>query len=336
MNKKTRFAAAALAGSVFATLGSGIAAADPQGSPTYRQLAGAGSDTTQDVMNGMANAVTISGTKVIGSYDATGSAQITTKDPAVTPGCTINRPFGSTAGRTALLTSLQANGGAGDGCLDFARSSSSKGSFTSTPSMTWVPFAIEAISYGVTNTSVISRNLTLDDLKNYYKCDPGYVGTGPNWDVTPILPQSGSGTRSYWIGQMGITEAQISGGQYPCLINGVKNGQLIEEHTGTVLDDKSIVPFSIAQYNIQSTQLIPDKRGRAVLGVVNGTVPNIANTGFSVKRDLFNIIPTAKIGTAPWSTVFVGSGSLVCQQTAVLGLYGVATNPNCGDTSSQS
>lgn len=105
MNKKKiafAFAAAALA---VTAAGGSIAFADPAGPPQYRPLSGVGSDTTQDVMNGLAAAITVNGQKVIGSYDATGSANVTTKDPAVNANCTMARPNGSGAGRAALLTS---------------------------------------------------------------------------------------------------------------------------------------------------------------------------------------------------------------------------------------
>ncbi|MFF8170718.1 substrate-binding domain-containing protein [Streptomyces chartreusis] len=330
MNKRmAAVAAVGLAGLVTGTLSATQAAADPAGPPTYRQLSGVGSDTTQDVMNGMAQAITINGTKVIGSYDATGSAQITTKDPAATPGCTIARPNGSGAGRTALQNSLQA----GNGCLDFSRSSSLNLAAAS-PGLTYVPFAVDAVSYSITPTSTVPRKLTLADLKAIYHCDPNYVGAGPNYSLTVYLPQAGSGTRSFWESQMGITDADVVAGVYPC-IKDTKNGSPVQEHDGRVLDDKSIVPFSIAQYNSQASQTIADLRGRAILGTVDGLAPTVLNSNFGVKRDVYNVIPTGKLGTAPWSTVFVGNNSLICQQASVINTYGFATNPNCGDTSKQ-
>ena len=77
------------------------AQADPSGAPQYRPLAGVGSDTTTPVMNALSNDITIGGSKVIGSYDATGSATIATQAAAACQA--IARPNGSGAGRTALL-----------------------------------------------------------------------------------------------------------------------------------------------------------------------------------------------------------------------------------------
>lgn len=325
-SKRTRIVLA-LGVCLTATLAAAPASADPAGAPQYRPLAGVGSDTTEGVMNAMANTITIGGAKVLGSYDANGSAQVTTKDPATTAGCTINRPNGSGAGRTALLTSLQANSGAGNGCLQFARSSSLTLT-ASTPSLTYVPFAVDAVTFAITGDSSIPRNLTLDELKSVYKCEiPG---------ITPILPQAGSGTRSFWLGIMGITDAQVNSGVYPCIVNGTASGQPIQEHDGRVLNGESIVPFSIAQYVAQASGTLTDIRGRAVLGVINGITPLTMNTAVPITRNVYNVIPTSQLGNAPYSTVFVGSGSLICQQAAIIQQYGFAPNPNCGDTSAHS
>ena len=351
--KKTKIglAAALATASAFAcVLGVGTAQADPTGTPTYRALSGVGSDTIQDVMNALSNSITIGGVKQLGSYNATGTSTIQTK----ATGCnSVARPNGSGAGRTALINSLAANSGAGDGCLDFARSSKLDLA-ASSPSVTYVPFAVDAVSYAVTNTSSISRSLSSADLTAIYHCDSTYVGTSSvpasnpanTYDVTPQLPQTGSGTRSYWLGKVGLTEQNITdniNGSLACLVNGTKNGQIIEEHTGTALDDKSIVPFSIGQYNAQATQLIADRRGRGVLGKVDNTIPQLTNASFAFSRDVFNIIPTSKVGTSPWSDVFVGPQSIMCSPAsqAIVAQYGFAALSGsgahvCGDTSQHS
>src|SRR5215470_7282851 len=95
--RKIVVAAIGVAGLLTGTVCGSVASADPSGTPTYRQLAGVGSDTTQGVMNGLSQVVTINGVKVLGSYDAVGSTNVTTKDPATTPGCTMGRPNGSGA-----------------------------------------------------------------------------------------------------------------------------------------------------------------------------------------------------------------------------------------------
>ena len=58
------------------------AVTDPSGPPPFRQLAGAGTTITQDVMNAFPNSVGVGDVRVIGSYDAIPWATMTTKDPA--------------------------------------------------------------------------------------------------------------------------------------------------------------------------------------------------------------------------------------------------------------
>jgi ABC-type phosphate transport system substrate-binding protein len=314
----------ALVGGVTAA---GPAQADPSGPPTFRQLAGVGSDTTQGVMNGLSNVITdSSGNKLIGSYDATGSATIATH--AGTACAQVPRPNGSGAGRTALLNSLNAN----DGCLQFSRSSSLNLA-AATPGLTYIPFATDAVSYAVTANSNIPKTLALSDLQAIYHCDPNFVGAAPPFSITVILPQAGSGTRSFWESTMNILDTDVVSGKYPCIIDH-KNGNPIEEHDGRVLDDNSIAPFSVSQYIAQSENTIPDLRGKAVLGVIDGFTPSVINNNFEVSRSVYNVIPTSQVNNAPYSAVFVGPGSAVCTNAAIINQYGFATNPNCGSTAS--
>ncbi len=330
--KITKSWVAAVAG--VGLLGLGLAgspaSAEPNGTPQYRALAGVGSDTTENVMNGLSDVITVGGEKVIASYNANGGGTITTKDPAVNAACTIARPNGSGAGRTALLTSLQANANAGDGCLDFARSSSARGSFTSTPDMVWVPFAVDAVSFAVRSDGNVPKQLTLAQVTSIFKCGSA--------SIKPILPQTGSGTRSFWLTTIGVTEADITAGTYPCLTGAgtAASRAYQQENDGRALQKDEIMPFSVAQWQSQATAVVTDVRGKAVLGIIDGKTATVIDSEFGVKRDVFNIIPASKLATSPTSDVFVGSTSLICQNGALIKKYGFATNVNCGDTSSVS
>lgn len=306
-----------------ATLGTtiGTASAEPTGTPTFRALAGVGSDTTQDVVNGLSEVVTDgAGTKLIGSYNAFGGGTIQTKS---TSNCTIVRPNGSSQGRAALVKALNPSDPT-FGCLDFARSSSL--TLTATPAgqgLTYVPFGVDAVTYAVAAGSELPRNLTKAELVSIYKCEiPG---------LTPLLPQGGSGTRSFWLAQLGLTETTFGS-----CVKDQKNGVPVQEHDGRVLTATTdIVPFSVAQYLSQAFGVITDVRGQATLGTIDGIAPVVLNTGFGVKRDVYNVIPTSKIGTSPWAETFVGSASKVCAQTTVIQRYGFGTNANCGSTTNQ-
>jgi hypothetical protein len=330
--RKSLIAAAAGAGVLSLALATlPLAQADPIGPPQYRELAGMGSDTTQTLMNALAEIVTVNGTKVIGSYDAIGSTTVATKSTAAC--AAVPRANGSSAGRDALLKSLQAN----DGCLQFARSSSSRGTWTSTPSMTWIPFATDALTFAVRGDGDVPRELTKAQIVAIFKCEVS--------SIQPALVQTGSGTRSSWLSYVGITEAQIAAGTYKCLVpekdGGTFPGNLPQEHDGRELKKNQIMPYSAAVYQAQLYGTAPDRRGRSVIGVVDGIVPTIINTGFGNLRDVNNIIPTAKV-TDTNSTeykVFVGKDSLICKAKPQINLQGfgdLKDASKCGDTSSRS
>ena len=333
--RKSLIAAAAGAGVLSLALATlPLAQADPVGPPTYRALAGVGSDTTQSLMNALAEVVTDGGTKVIGSYDAIGSPTITTKDPAVNPKCKdIVRPNGSTGGRNALQASLVA----GDGCYQFARSSSSRGTYESPIDMVWVPFATDALTFAVRSDGDVSRELTKAQLIAIFKCQVPAV--------QPALVQVDSGTRGSWLKYVGITEDEIAAGSYPCLVpeadGGTFPGKLPQEHDGRELKKNQVMPYSAAVYQAQMYGTAPDRRGRAVPGVIDGVVPTIINTQFSGVRDMFNIIPADKADdpTSLEYKVFVGPDSLLCKAKPAINLQGfgeLVDASKCGDTSSRS
>ncbi|HEX6360857.1 hypothetical protein [Actinophytocola sp.] len=322
--RKRRFVLAVGALLAAAGLTTGTAGADPTGTPQYRGLAGVGSDTTEHVMNGLSEVVTINGTKVIGSYDASGSATITTKDPATTPGCTINRPSGSGNGVNALIASQQA----GNGCVQFARSSSNSSASFPGAGLTYVPFATDAVSYAVRSDSAISKRLTIAQLQTIYNC-----AAGANY--LPLLPQFGSGTRQFFLRELGFTDSADFTTQpaHNCVKQVDATGAPLLENTGTLLTDpKHIAPYSIAQYLSQINVVVPDVHGKTILGQINGVAPAVLNTSSTMDRAVYNVIPTAQEGNAPYSTVFVGPGSLVCTNADTIKRYGFGTNPDCGST----
>lgn len=229
-------ATAALTGAALALGASLPAAANPVGAPTYRALAGVGSDTTQDVMNGISAVVTDSnGTLVVGSYDATGTPTITPK-----PNRTFARPDGSGDGVTALKAAK--NSAAYKGTilqptdLQFARSSSGA-TWDSNGAYAYIPLALDAVSFATAPASTkvpndIPLGASKDELnsdgslkltlKNIYTRNATSTlkdsTTGTTYtvgdqasgaDIVPFKPQPGSGTLSFWTAQMGGTLGSI-------------------------------------------------------------------------------------------------------------------------------
>ncbi|MFI0922899.1 hypothetical protein ACH4TP_03010 [Streptomyces sp. NPDC021012] len=318
MNVKSRARIGAALG--VAALGLGVALApaaqaDPSPVTQYRTLAGVGSDTTQDVVNGLGNVVVNAlGQKVIASWDATGTATIKTK----ATGCVINRPNGSSAGIDALRNAVDTN----SGCLDFARSSRGPAD-TSTTDLTWIPFAKDAVSWVKRSDSALPSDLTAAQLKAIYECTTTSLN---GVALTPILPQSNSGTRAFFLASIGVTAPGA------CVQQGV------QENDGTVLDTAGdIAPYSVAQYTAQEKAVVTDRRGAAVLGSVGTVAPRNAdktlNLAFPFTRDVYNVVPTAKLTNSTIASTFVGSSSKVCAAGTTITTYGFGTlGTACGAT----
>jgi hypothetical protein len=215
------------------------AQADPSSTSDFGTLVGFGSDTTENIMNGIASAIGgVSPNPRIASYDATGSSTVVTRSG----GTAVPRPNGSGAGLGALGVAIGAsasfsNGGSTWnsantlGQFDFARSSSGP---TVVPGgvLTFIPFARDAVDYATAASTYIPA-LTIgsasDSVTNHVGpntlysiyhgivtqivtdstthafialVDNSYVA-GAGEELTPIhayIPQSGSGTRKFWEG----------------------------------------------------------------------------------------------------------------------------------------
>lgn len=334
-----------VAGACVATLSLtfGSALADPTNPTGPRDLAGTGSDTTQGVMNALADVITIAATKVVASYDATGPNPITTKGAIGSAPCTFNRPVGSGAGVDALNNSVNV---AHDGCLQFARSSANDASSRPGQNLTYIPFAKDSITYAVNSTGNVSRTLTKAFLQQLYQCtlSPAVLA-----NFHPYLPQPNSGTRKFFMqNYLGIPNpeppASCVSDKDPTDPTG---NTLLVENTGNLLnsDPKAVVPYSISAYigQVNKAKFVTDVHGQFLLGSISPTAstadavsPVLLNTTSGAGRDVYNVVPTGQIGAGTETNqVFVGSGSLLCQQTTTITSQGFAAHPNCGDTTIQ-
>jgi ABC-type phosphate transport system substrate-binding protein len=328
------------------SLAVGSAMADPSGAPTFRNLAGSGSDTTQGVMNALSQVITIGSpaVKQIGSYDA-GTPTTPTMSTKSDAACTnIPRPSGSNNGIIALVNSRNA----GNHCLQFARSSSDNHTSHVSDNLTYIPFATDSVAYairgpGPSGGSSINRNLTVANLLKIYTCDPAFAAT-----TQPLLPQFGSGTRKFFLENIlhvpgGDTSNYVAthvnpNTSQPCVKDTDSNNNPLLENTGNLLtNDLQIEPYSVSSFIAQTTKNVLDVHGFALLGNIEGNPSLAINATASGVRPVFNVLPNKLVADGPNSkAVFVGPNSLVCQNTATLLKQGFATNSNCGDTSIQS
>lgn len=209
IKKLRRFGAVVVAGAAVVAGVIALAApasADPVGTPGFRALNGAGSDTTQDLNNGLASVVTYGGSLVLGSFDATIPSGRDNWIQTRAGGTWIPRPNGSVAGIAALrsakeggyypggpnscalyvpqcsfadsaptTTTAGQNKGAEDTSLSvltsndlqFARSSIGA-TYVSGGAYAYIPLALDAVTYATSSSTTVPTNLTKADLKAIY------------------------------------------------------------------------------------------------------------------------------------------------------------------------
>ena len=356
MHKNTKLRLGAVASLAVAAIAFGglPAQADPI-TPPFPTLAGVGSDTTQDVVGGL---TTLAPT-VVGSWNAVGSSPTITTITTKAGGPAFKRPNGSGDGVFAL--SQSATGSASNlynnvniaGQVDFARSSAPPSSSYIGSDLTYIPFATDAVTYAYNGASAFPTDVPLGDttsdgtvaftLRNIYNCRVTTFSDAGGNDVTivPLLPQSGSGTRSYWEGQTGLVDTAL-----PTCVTSRNNS--VEEHNGRALTGAGdIMPYSVAQYISQgrysaiTTSVVVERRGNAVLGKVGSKSPFLLsgttltlNPSFPIKRTVYNVVQTSRLAETAIASTFVGTTSTVCSGAGqtIIKSYGFAVASNCGAT----
>jgi len=368
-NTKLRLGAVASLAIGVMAFGALPASADPIAPNPFPSLVIVGSDTTQDVMAGLSTL----NPAVLGSWDAFGGGNIQTRasGPTVSP---FKRPNGSTDGLFALSMASAANTPVFNnlyngvnilGEVDIARSSSRPSTTPGTGVLTFIPFAIDAMSYAYNAASSFPGDVPLGNaasdlpipgtsparfafnLRNIYNCRvTTYVDrAGNDQTIQPLIPQTGSGTRSYWITTMAIPTG--AGTTFPACVSDL--GNTVQEHDGRFLTGlHQIVGYSIAQYIAQGrhTQItqtsVQERKGNAVLGRVGTANPFTLsgstltlNASFPIQRQVFNVVETTRLGEPAIAAALVGPTSTFCTAagTAIIQSYGFAPDPtNCGTT----
>ncbi|WP_405880139.1 Ig-like domain repeat protein [Streptomyces sp. NBC_01136] len=296
------------------------ASADPTPAGTFRQLVGVGSDTTQDVLNALAgdtvNGKSYADTAVkagdagIASYDAFVPGAATSTIQTRSGGPTFLRPNGSGPGRAALSMSLtgdkfpNSTGVATKGQVDFARSSG--GPSTSGTTLTYVPFARDAVGVAVRGSAL--DTLTVDQLHDIYASGDSRLKVLNGQTLHAVLPQAGSGTRKFFLAAIGLTELTVSP-EIPTVQENQANAALTE--------DGALVPFSVGSWIAQNNGIAPDYSKTAVAAgahlasvqlpgdtgatnpvtTVNGKLTPVSgyfdNATFG--RDVYNVVPSRAI-----------------------------------------
>lgn len=332
----------------------------PAGADPVRPFAAGGSDTTESVWNGLTNdggpMSSIASYNAFDGVNAADSAQsvILTK----TAGKWFKRPAGSTNGVKALSAVWDPANHIWGGVsltneeLDFARSSSGPSGTGS--DLTYVPFARDALSIAyrglpaglnLTTNQIIELYTGVDDAGDSVVTFSGGLPQINGTSVTPNIPQSGSGTRSFFLGAIG--NPTLAG-----YVDDTNN----PEHDGTVLEsDGDLIPFSAANWIAQRNNVPGATNTTAGLSISNvngqsptsGTAPNLTpgalygstvagnhttppSSGVGVfNRDTYNVIPSTFIsaGTTKQANLvsMLTSGMGPATVKAIIKKYGFGT-----------
>lgn len=251
----------AVAGAVVATtaLTAGMATSasaaptiyDPTFTPTTGDLSGAGSDTSEIALDYLTKGH--NGIEGFNTDPSTGKEKTTGRiasfaaglDPATvilkSGTAAIVRPNGSGAGKTLLRKATN------NANLDFARSSSGLSAAEITDDLQQSPFAVDGLKFAAsatkTNAPTKISNADMvaiyDGTKTTWSQIDGYDGSDATGTIRPLIPQTGSGTRSFFEAQL----KKYNGGASVKLAASVTETQ---EHSVADVKDNpnAIAPFS--------------------------------------------------------------------------------------------
>jgi ABC-type phosphate transport system substrate-binding protein len=275
--------------------------------PDADDFVGTGSDTSQYVINTAAKAYVppAGSTQRLASFNAckpgTESAPVCNDQIQIRPTLSITRPNGSSAGVNALYANAT---------LNYARSSRQSAVGPAEDDLFFIPALTDGLSYiTAKNAGAGIRSLDAIQLAAIYRCTDtrGYQ---------PKLPQTGSGTRSFFLGQIGVTDSQI----------GACVDQTVQEHDPASVNGNplAIAPFSTARYSVNP------------VGSAPSTVVDIAATAptagvFFASRNIYNVVRKANYNADAGLRSIFGAGGYFCTRfNSGLNRQGFGVNANCG------
>ena len=287
--------AAALTGSALVMVGAPAQAETLANDTTFVPVAadviGVGSDTTEISVKKVAdawNAQTPAPAARLATFQAFGGGTIPLPSGAA------NRPNGSGAGKSTLY------GTGNNADVDFARSSSGFSAAETAAGLKAFPFALDTLAMAVSNAATNApASLTPKQIVGIYD------GSIKNWSevggtagvIAPKIPQSGSGTRSFFVAQL----QAMNGGTAVTLGTSVAE---VQEHDDSLVkgDPNAIAPFSIGRARLLGTTL-------------KFTNQDTAAGGWSAKRVVYNFVRGTDIAKPEIQALF-GVDGFFCSTAA--------------------
>jgi phosphate transport system substrate-binding protein len=294
----------ALAGALAGALAT-PASADP--TPQSKDIVGVGSDTSQFALNYLADGVvrgaflpgfnaTASGARLV-SFDALVETNIPKVAPAVgfepdtrpivlkAGTAAVTRPNGSGNGKLTLY------GATNNVNVNFARSSSGPSAAENTGGLWHVPFAVDGLKLVTATTSNAPAAITPAQMVDIYKgitTNWNQIG-GANGVIVPLIPQAGSGTRTFFDAQLKAANGNVQ----PTL---GANVVVSQEHDDAPIaaSPNAVGPFSTGRF-----------ASAVGIKLVNGA------GSFTAQRALYNVVRAADL-TKPWFSDVFGADGFVC------------------------
>ncbi|WP_344257240.1 substrate-binding domain-containing protein [Terrabacter carboxydivorans] len=305
MSRRTAAGAAALLVGTALLATAPAALADPGFVPdASTDVVGVGSDTTMLALDALADGASVNGTPVPGynagrtsarlstfdanEYDASG-VQTNSTTVVLRVGATpITRPNGSGAGKNLL------HGAGNNPLVTFARSSSANNATETSDGLWMYPFAKDTLAMGTRQAGTNApASLTGAQIVSIYKGDVtnwSAVG-GTAGTIKPLIPQAGSGTRSFFLAQL----KALNGGVDVVLGSAVTETQ---EHSDKDIknDPLAVAPFSVGRSRLLGTIRIESgwEAARAVYNVVRDADRANPNVQAIFGTDGFICSPQAK------------------------------------------
>jgi len=243
------------------------AMADPPSgtTPRVQDIVGVGSDTIEAVLDqfSVAYNMTVKGSAPkLYSWDATNPVTGAIGDSiTLKKGCkAFARPDGSGAGITALTTENASTHG--HPCIDYARSSRNRAPTDpayKAGGISFITLGGDAVTYATQPGSNAPSNLSPLQLFDIYTCKArtwsavGVKGKAGKQTIKPYIPQSSSGTRSFFLTAIGFPSGAAPGTCVSDESTKKNPGGRLEENEGVnsgLNTDKAnvIFPYSIGKY----------------------------------------------------------------------------------------
>lgn len=334
----------------------------PKGvTPKATDIVGVGSNTIQGLMDQISidyNKTSAAKKTKMYSWDAL-NAKGADDMIATKKGCAkVLRPNGSGAGVSTLILNSKVGK---NFCIDFARSSSPR-SASNPPKakggVVFVALAKDAVTFATNSKTNAPAKLTTAQLARIYNCTAttwNQVGGKSHAKIDAQLPQTSSGTRKFFLAEIGVTApgscVNSTKGENP------DGSNFPEENEGTnafVKGVNVIYPYSIGAYiaavfhsGKNGNKFSTNNHGTMVLRTLNKTAPTVnkgaktaINPHFTPNfvRTLYDVVRFAstKDNIPSYLEPLFGSKGFACSNKtakADVANYGFLTTPFCGSGS---